>query len=93
MPNEESRGGRALRKWIEDDRGGRSYKGLAEKLGVTTQSLWEWRVGLSTPDSRNRELIEAATGIAPSVWESAEEKRAMREHEERLASLRGERAG
>ena len=76
--------------WIAANKA-RSWASLASKIDVTTQSLYEWRYGKCVPDARNRELLEAATGIRASVWATDAERVAAEEHAERLRRLRSER--
>jgi hypothetical protein len=87
---EETQGGAALRKWVQAAPG-RSFVRLADLLGVTTQSVYEWRRGITRPGRDNRERIEALTGIRQTVWMTEEERSAARSSAAILRRLKAAR--
>lgn len=83
----ETAGGKALRKWVTGGEG-RSFKGLAEALGVSYQTVYDWRRGEQTPTDAHRALIQALTGVEPSLWTTAKQRKAARNLQARIANAR-----
>lgn len=49
---------------------------VAEKLGVTQQTVSRWRLGLGRPDLIQRWTLEQRFGIAQASWLTPQELRA-----------------
>jgi transcriptional regulator with XRE-family HTH domain len=66
--------GRAkLAIWAEEN-GATGSSALAKKLGVGASLASRWLSGDSRPESPNRALIRALTGIPDEDWETAQER-------------------
>lgn len=85
------RGGLAIKRWVDGGRKlhpRRSWQRLADTIGVSYQTLYDWARGTFSPRPEHRELLRIWAGIAPEVWETSEERARTRENAKRLRDAR-----
>jgi len=80
-------GSARLRAWIAaGPRTERSQSAVARAIGVSQPAVRLWIEGATRPEPRHRLALEVLTGIAPTAWESEEERRALKKRLDSIAA-------